>query len=237
MKHLNLLFVLLLIFLSSCSSGKTLKVYRDDLAPEVLKEGTISFELAEKQFNCYLSLHDENKILVQETLESKKTHFATVNYIYYIGVDHGEFGGWVGYGVHFEDFSKSGKVIIEEQCQGLIKVDNEKVLLLTGLSHLVTDKGKLYLLERGEIQEIFDFKSCPQVYFLENETLYIRTTDKIYSYKLNEEPVVLYEFKDDEKYMYSNSMAKIDQSLFLGCLNGILEYQMDTKEKYWYPVE
>lgn len=237
MKHLKLFSLLLLIFLSSCSSGKTLKVYRDDLTPEVLKEGTISFEIEEKPFYCYLSVHGENKILVQETLESKNTHFAAVNYIYYIGVENGEFGGWVGYGVHFEDFSKSGKVIIEEQCQGLIKVDNEKVLLLTGLSHLVTDEGKLYLLEGGEIQELFDFKSCPQVYYWENETLYIRTTDKIYSYKLDEEPVELYEFKDDEKYTYSNSMVKIDQSMFLGSLNGILEYQMDTKETFWYPVE
>ncbi|HHW39488.1 MAG TPA: hypothetical protein GXX18_20110 [Bacillales bacterium] len=236
MKYIKLLSLTIFILLFSCSSVRTLKIYRENLKTDILKASIISLDHSENPFYCDLNVLEGKKIFVQESLEFKKTHFAAVDYIYYVGVDCGEFGGWVGRGVHFEDFSKRGEIIVKEQCKGLIKVDNEKVLLLTGLGHLITDKGKLYMLGSDSIHELYNFNSCPQVYLWEDEVLYIKTTDKLYSYKINEEPIVLYEFEDDEKYIYSISLIKIDQSLFLGSLNGILEFQMDTKNLYWYPV-
>ncbi|MDD4476276.1 MAG: hypothetical protein PHV95_10940 [Eubacteriales bacterium] len=160
---------------------------------------------------------------------------------YYLGVDIGIYGGWVEYGVLNIGSTESIKTIVNENCVGLIQVDkfDPNIILLTGSYDIVSEQGKMYILNGENVREIYDFQSCPQAYLLEDETLYIKTFDKIYTYKTNEEIKVLYDFSKDYDKTYdfrTYNLVKRSNSLFFGSVLGIFEYQTDTQQKYWYPI-
>ena len=104
-----------------------------------------------------------------------------------------------------------------------------------------TNIGKMYILNEGKVREIYDFNSSPEAYLwdFDEDTLYIKTHDKIYSYKYDEEVKILYEFEKDygEYYdFYTKNIIKRGNSLIFGSFIGVFEFDIETQESYWYPL-
>lgn len=230
------LLVLLLFSFCSCSNERILKIYSPELDRTELKgeKFNLNRELSEQYYS--VSVKNE-KLCVEKAVNAENNDVVVVDYGYYVGVDIGEFGGWVAYFPDNIEDRADGEIVLDENFRGFIQIDNSKVLVLTGLTHLSIDRGKLYLLNNGEATELYNFNSCPHAYTWDGETLYVITSNKLYSYKFGEEPVVLSE-KDKFGYKLSpNSIAKLGDSLFCGCQGGIYEYYLETGEEYWYPID
>ena len=250
----KIVFIFILIFLfSSCSSGKTLDVYMDGENRSLkTRERYLTIkDLSEGLFMLYDVNLFGNDLVVGTEKATPRVHTVRPNYYsYYIGVNYGEFGGWVEYGQKDKEnpdglaiIPDDVKIILNENCRGLIdpRFGNNDVILLTGLRHLDTDVGKMYILNDGNVREVYDFNSCPQIYLwdYDEDILYIKTHDKIYSYKYDEEVKILYEFEKDYGEYYdfdTNNMVKRGNSLIFGSIIGIFEFDLVTQEKYWYPL-
>ena len=252
MKKFALLLLLLILLFSSCSRGKTLKVYMDG-ENRTLKTGNrfaTLIDFSEGSVPLYNVDLIGNDIIVGLGKSSPDIFKVMPNYYScYIGVDNGEFGGWIEYGKKdkdnpvFELIPDDIKIILNENCQGLIDPRhwNNDVILLTGLGHLSTDIGKMYILNDGNVREIYDFNSCPQAYLWDDkeDILYIKTHDKIYSYKYDEEVEILYEFEKDygEYYdFFTKNIVKRGNSLIFGSVIGVFEFDLETQKSYWYPL-
>ncbi|PKM62418.1 MAG: hypothetical protein CVU97_05445 [Firmicutes bacterium HGW-Firmicutes-21] len=231
---LLLLLTLLLIFTCSCSYTRTLKFNSIGLEINKLKSEELKIDIYSIKAYTVNIINEE--LYVEKYNGEPNSKLIAVDIGYYVGVNVGEFGGWVVYCPHNKDFESNGVIVVEENFQGFIQVDNIKVLLLTGLAHLGTDKGKLYMLEKGNATELYDFGSMPQTFVWSEETLYVFTLDKLYSYKPGETPFVLME-NNTYYNMCIKSAVKLGNSIYCGGKGGIYEYCLDTGMEYWYPIK
>jgi hypothetical protein len=130
---LVLLIIFPLLTTSSCNDIRTLEINSPELGIENLVEDKLNVK--DVYIRIFYSVSIKNETLyVEKHVGSPKSEIVAVDGGYYIGVDLGEFAGWVSYCPYMTYFNKDGIIVVSENCRGLIKIDKKRVLLLTGTS-------------------------------------------------------------------------------------------------------
>ena len=155
--------LLVIINMSGCGSEKNiLNVTSEDYpglekltAQEPIREELQLFSYLDcpyQTMTCRVYC-DNGKLKISSDENISNCHAVTVDYGYFLGVDMGEFDGWVNFYPYHSTYPEAGNIInvvSDENCRGLIKIDNRNVLLFTGLTHVLTDEGRIYKLEYSE---------------------------------------------------------------------------------------
>ena len=187
-------------------------------------------------------------IIVRTIRENEgKTHIFNADYGYFVGVNIGEFDGWVRfYPYNSVCFDLESTPVVNENCLGFIKISNSKGYLVTEDFRSMSKSECIgHLLELSGDYESGTFKwetiaetDCPLAFTYDEETesVYISTCtsiimiDKNHTVKIIKETEIPYE-------ILTNSMIKIGNSLFCGSCTGIYEYRADSDDEFWYPFD
>ncbi len=177
------------------------------------------------------------------------SYFARAGESYFLGVNCGEFDGWVAYVPFDRDYhDKEPQLILQENCCGFYEVDNMNLLLFTGLSHMDTNYGRVYHIKRvgnetygvedWSCLELAELNGKPLVYLpCEDERiLYIATNNGLHA--LHEDgSLQTFAVPDEWDEMHPNSIVLKDGVLYFGMHLGILAYYPETETYDWYPLD
>jgi hypothetical protein len=150
-----------------------------------------------------------------------------------VGFNKGEFGGWIVF------MPNDGPLyeILNENFRGFYTI-GDKIYVLTGLAHMVSDYGSIYELtfvkNKWTAREILDIGNCPAIFLLVNDELYIATyDDTLLIIKDGKISNIL--VKDSFFGMlHPNSMIYANNSIFIGMTGGVYMYDLDTGMDKWY---
>lgn len=274
-KTIIVLFLIIsLLTLVSCSSPNAIEVTSKDypkltkMSPsEFDKEKETERELAAMEDDefvyrvCYLtvedgSLHIENNVDYYLTTKEE-----TFNFGYLVGVNIGEFDGWVRWFPYHTSHYPEGEspksiLLSKENCSFIIKEDNDNAFIVCEIPTFGVKDGET----SGETV-VYDF----EVIWDDNDneagyditcTEIARFAGAVRAYYLSEEDGCIYFATDmsiekltfDGKserlvwvdYFYSigvNSIVKFEGELYCGSGRGIYRYNLETGEDFWYPMD
>ena len=251
----------LLLLLSSCGgTEKTLWADSCDYSrPLELKAAEIDREQIEKwadtefeEYVCYVSISD-GKLIISKSAETKESHIMAGNNGYFIGVDLGEFDGFIEYRSYHSAWSEDwtppvtamSETVIPENCRGFVKADNTYGYALTGYSHMFTDEGAIYKLTFPTANsyytctKICELSACPRAYTYdgESEAVYIATTNELLLLSLKDDTVKVLADISVFSPLGTTSMVYTDGKIYIGMCMGIYEYDTKTNDSAWYPLD
>jgi hypothetical protein len=137
----------------------------------------------------------------------------------FIGVDKGEWNGELIYKDYSSMFySEEYKIIEHDNILSIFQFNNE-LFVLTGLSHLMTKRGKIHKLEykneKWNISKSFDLESEPQVYKIINEKqILIVTHIGIIIFDGNN--IIKYIKNSKWDALFANSIYFMDEYIYIG---------------------
>ncbi len=200
----------------------------------------------------FLSCRIEKKgasIIVRKTRENEGyTHIILLDYGYFIGVNIGEFDGWVRfYPYNSACFGLESTLVVNENCLGFIKISNQKGYLVTEDYRSMSPFncfGHLFELnadyDSGTVkwEKIAETDTAPFAFTYDEETesVYMATCTSIIMIDKNHTGKIVKETEMPFEILI-NSMIKIGNSLFCGSFTGIYEYRIDSDEEFWYPFD
>ncbi|MBE6684007.1 MAG: hypothetical protein E7595_07705 [Ruminococcaceae bacterium] len=256
-----LAFCLCLMFLCSCqtndvlllNSGLFSELESAEIDAERLKNRWISGET-----NCYngpaFELNERDGEIYLEEYSESYSYVCNLNMRYLVGIDCGEFDGWVSvieYDSNRNEEAKNER-LLNENCRGFLKEkvqaeykgksywtdNNDKAYIFTGLAHLTIDKGKIYKFENkkdGYSCELFaDLGSSPDAFLLDNGNIIVATNKALLSVDPAGNITTLFS-ADYWRDLGITSMVKLGESYYIGTFSGILEYRIADKSIVWYP--
>jgi hypothetical protein len=130
-----------------------------------------------------------------------------------IGSDAGE---WSGKLLWFNQDGTKRIEILNDNIRGIAKVGNE-ILILSGMAHLGTDKGKIYKLTKDfKANLLTDLQTQPQSFVIENnDSMIVTLKDKII--RVNGLGEVTKMIEVDFQYLYPNSsVINADGEIYIG---------------------
>ena len=251
---LVILIAMLMIFLSSCDR---IKVESNDFKNlNYLTPGEFSDDFLEKYYNSdyqienmYFVKEKDGELFIYNGVEDyshKKNNVYSPAYKgYFLGVNIGEFGGWLKYYDRLPDDGEPNEVIVaQKNLQGYQKIDNKRFFSFVGDVPHLTYKGstEIYLMEY--IDESWAWKSIATLegasrstyYDEESETLYVVTFGGIYSVNLCGE-VYSYTVPEYFTNLAPNSSVLIDGVLYIGTWCGVYAQPTDTQSGIFYPIK
>ena len=197
---------------------------------------------------CYNGDHyilkESDGELYLEDYEYKNAQVCYMDYRYLLGVDCGEYDGWVSvleYGTNYVEEAKQER-ILNENCAGFLQksfdYEDRKVYIFTGLSHMFTDEGNIYTFENGKesykLEKFATLDGAPEAFFMDGETIIVSTNGGLYSIDTNGKITELYT-ADYWRELKTMSIVKIENSYYIGTASGILEYRIKTDDIVWFP--
>lgn len=261
MKRIVAVFFSLLLLLSSCQN-KEKTLLADSFGynrPLELKAAEIDSEQIKnlvgtefEEYLCYVNESD-GKLIISKFDEIKESHIMAGNNGYFIGVDLGEFDGFIEYRSYHSAWSEdwdppvksTSEKVIPENCRGFVKADNTYGYALTGYSHMFTDNGAIYKLTFPTAStaytciKICELSSNPRAYTYdkESETAYIATANELLSLSLKDDTVKELADLSHLSSLVGRSMVSIDGNIYIGMCTGIFEYDTKTNKTTWYPLD
>jgi len=157
-----------------------------------------------------------------------------------IGVDHGEWGGGLIF-KYLDLFFQNNieEVILNKNVQFIFKLNND-ILVLSGLSHLMTNFGNLYFLEYDKdygkinIKNNIEFNSMPLAYTIHNNKIYIVT---LRSMLIINNGKIEYEFKFDGWFLfYFTSIYVKDDEVIIGAEGFLMIINTKLNEYKLYKI-
>jgi len=151
------------------------------------------------------------------------------------GVDDGEF--YFGEIVFYSDSGEEYQ-ILDENFRGFYTVNN-KIYVLTGLAHMGSDEGCVYLIfyqnDKWVVKKIINLKSCPNVFMQHNDETYIVTGKGIVIIK---DEKIVDELISDAGWgcLYPHSILMFNDSLFVGMRGGVYEFNLKVRTGTWYDL-
>ncbi|MBQ9847776.1 MAG: hypothetical protein IJO64_01790 [Clostridia bacterium] len=202
------------------------------------------FELCELNGELHLN---------QISLPYDKAHLLCLDYKYLLGVDAGEFDGWVAlcdYDSYRWEEAKQER-ILNELCMGFLRYplpvghehDNQVALIFTSTIYLpdVDNDGRIYKIttfdeedKEYELELYATLDYTPVAFLFDGDELIVATTQNLVSVDTSGKVTELYS-SDYWDFLGVNSIVKIDDSYFIGACMGILEYKITNSEIVWYP--
>ena len=250
--------LLLFVFsLSSCNQAvvnKTLTV-NSSIYPEIseLESARVDTNMLDKW--CYAdnpygpySVHvdiekDALKLSVLKYYQKPNTHGVGVNYGYWVGTDFGEFGGYLKF---YTDMKSEPTVFSEENCHGIVKVDNDLCYLLSGKVGMSNNlETTIYKLSRPkdssewQSEKVATLNGAVQAYLYskEDNSLYVSTRKALVRVSLTDNAVTTLTAPSYWSDLLTNSMVELDGSLYIGTGMGVWEYEKETGNSYWFPID
>lgn len=269
-----LLVLSLLIPTTSCSAPNSIEVTSKDypkltkLSPsEFDKEKEIERELAALEDDefvyrvCYLTVEDDSLCVENNVDYFRTTQEETFSFGYLVGVNIGEFDGWVRWFPYHTSHYPEGEspksiLLSKENCSFIIKEDNDNAFIVCEIPTFgVKDgetSGETVVYDFDVIWNKDDSKaghdiSCTEI---------ARFAGAVTAYYLSEEDGCIYFATDmsivkmtfDGKteelvwvdYFYTigvNSIVKFEGELYCGSARGIYRYNPETGEDFWYQMD
>jgi hypothetical protein len=169
----------------------------------------------------YYCISENGKINIYKSVEEVSIHTYILNENgLLIGVDNGEWGGKLIYknlGLYFN--INNDRIILEENIQFIFNL-NDEIMVLSGLAHLMTNYGNLYVLEYNKdydelvIMNKIELGSEPASYTIYNNKLYITTLRSVIIVNNGK---IEYEFKyEDWFFLYPNSIYINNDEIIIG---------------------
>lgn len=208
--------------------------------------------------NCYngpaFELNERGGKIYLEEREERFSYVCNLNMRYLVGIDCGEFDGWVSvieYDSNRNPEAKNER-LYNENCRGFLKekvlveykgesywTDNYDVAyIFVGLAHLTVDRGKIYKFENqkdGYSCELFaDLGSSPDAFLLDDGNIIVATNKALLSVDSSGNITTLFT-SDYWKDLGVTSMVKLEESYYIGTFSGILEYSIADSNVVWYP--
>jgi len=129
-----------------------------------------------------------------------------------IGVDHGEFGGFLIYKDlgHFYNPNKD-ELILDDNVQFIFEYNN-KIMILSGLSHMGSNRGNLYELNykkdyiEFKLKNKIELGSEPAAYAIYNNKIYITTYRSI---------IIINNGKIENKFDYEDWFSLHPNSIYV----------------------
>lgn len=275
MKRLILLILSLFILLAltSCSSPNTIEVTSKDY-PKLTKMSPSEFDIDSEivresahpdyeylDYVCYLTVENGNLCIENNTDYYFTTQEETFNFGYLIGVNIGEFDGWVRWFPYHTSHYPEGEspeilLLAKENYRFIIKEDNDNAFVVCEIPTFGVIDGEtsgetaVYDFEviwdenddkAGcdiSFKEIARFAGAARAYCIseEDECIYFATDMSIVK--------MTFDGKTEElvrvDYFYTlgvNSIVLFDGELYCGSVLGIYRYNPETREDFWYYMD
>ncbi len=199
--------------------------------------------------NCYngpkyeVYLRD-GELALREHVRKNAMAF-NMDYRYLLGVELGEFDGWVAVNDYYSNSDmlkhEEQKVIIKDNCIGFLwanKNDRKNVYIFTGLSHRGITRGKIYKFQNEEsayeVNEFVDLDAEPLAFLMDGEDIIVVTANAFLKVESDGKTETI----SDEEYwsdLCANSIVKHNECYYIGAESGILEYRINDGDITWYP--
>ena len=250
-----LLITLCCVLLTGCDKGKDrIEVYSTDY-PGLRQLYAKKFSYAECRdwysadnpyniiYTCHVSEENGKIVISNDYGDEDGSTLFPCDYGYFLGVNLGEYDGWVRYFTYgFRSFEPEDPImVIYEACRGFYRreLKDDNALLLTSgirggtLLSLTADREE----GKWDWEIIAEFDSVPRRFTVgEDGVAYVVCRDSIRSVSPDRNISILKK-TDIPFYATVNSMIVKGRSLICGTALGVYEYKLDTSEEYWYPID
>ncbi len=248
-------FVIALILctglLCGCESGETLALrsgHFEELEAKTVDPVWLNNRWISGETYCYNGdryiLKESDGELYLEDYEKEDSYVCYMDNRYLVGVDCGEFDGWVSiceYGINHIKDAKQER-ILNENCAGFFRKDDaygdRKIYIFTGIAHMSTDVGNIYTLDNTEdsykLEHYLTLPAAPEAILLDGEAFVVSTKKGLYSINADKVLTELYT-ADYWSDLQTNSIVKTENGYYIGTASGILEYRIKTDDIVWFP--
>ncbi len=261
-KCMALLLILAAIPFSACTSehADTLAVKSIDYDglteltaaepdEEMIKNWSLISQNPYVDYICYLTVSGESLVVsnFHDSPNTFMTHRTTNGY--FLGVDVGEFDGWVKYFPYYSavapEIVGSSRDVVNENCRGFVEDWSRNVYLFTwdyaGLYS--PGSGVIYELRLPSLDGEWEWKQVAEVagkplffeYDRENKIIYVVSSMELVAFSLEDYSVTT--LSDLSLWGAATSMVRIDNKLYIGMAMGIYEYDLATADTKWYPMD
>lgn len=239
--------VLILLSLSACREvpSQIDVISIDYPSMKCLQEGTFNPELEYKWWYYRNPYHDyvasvsvvNGRLCVSNQAESRKSYLQCFDNGYFMGVDIGEFDGWVKYYPYFSLLPEAGseKLVSNQNCRGIIARDHTNGYILTVRSLYAMNYENENRRWEWRLIQSFDSGVRTYLYLEDRDILFIVTAGSIVSVSADFQVATIAE-SEILKWMETNSIVFYDGSLWCGASTGVYRYCFETDEEQWYPV-
>ena len=270
-----ILIILSLLIASSCSAPNTIEVTSKDY-PKLTKMEPEKFDFEEEMEReiadlndenfvyrvCYLTVEDDSLRVENNVDYFRTTQEENFNFGYLVGVNIGEFDGWVRWFPYHTSHYPEGEspksiLLSKENYSFIIKEDNDNAFIVCEIPTFGVNKDG----ETSGETVVYDFdviwdKDDSDAGYDISCTEIARFSGAVTAYYLSEEDRCIYFATDmsivkmtfDGKteelvwidYFHTigvNSIVKFEGELYCGSALGIYRYNPETGEDFWYPMD
>lgn len=253
-----IVFIFILSCLTSCSSGGTfLEVYSEDYpglkkmeAGDFDRNKAVTWYIREEnpysEYSCYVTA-ENGKLNVSNYSPEYKSAVMEMDNGYFVGVNLGEFDGWVRYFPYYGKYPESGEefLVAKENFCGFVQINNEQGYVLT---YPETDIGKesgiIYQLSMSEdgkwtSETAGTISGTPQasLYIESEKSICIVTTEGILLFSTEDKTITTVCESEILEYAGINSVVKLNGIYYCGSPMGIYEYDPAEKTEKCYPMD
>ena len=264
-----------MIHLTACTSANTIEVTSNDY-PKLTKMEPEKFDFEEEMEReiadlndenfvyrvCYLTVEDDSLRVENNVDYFRTTQEETFNFGYLVGVNIGEFDGWVRWFPYHTSHYPEGEspksiLLSKENYSFIIKEDNDNAFIVCEIPTFGVNKDG----ETSGETVVYDFdviwdKNDGEAGYDISCTEIARFAGAVTAYCLSEEDGCIYFATDmsivkmtfDGKteelvridYFHTigvNSIVKFEGELYCGSALGIYRYNPETGESLWYPLD
>lgn len=200
-----------------------------------------------REYACSVSVSN-GMLLISNDSQERKTYLTQFDNGYFVGVDLGEFDGWVKYYPYYSTLPEAGepKQVSDQNCRGIITKDRRNGYLLTGDTGGTSGvyQGSIYTLHYSEeearwewdLLETLDELPLAYSYDRERDMLYVATSGSVISVS-GDNTVTVMVSSDLLKSIGANSVVFWEGSVWCGSPMGVYQYNIGEKKETWYPMD
>ena len=201
-------------------------------------------------YECAVSVYDGTLHVSEIEDDSYRQYMFAGDNGYFMGVSIGHFDGWVRYYPYNSAFtSTESKLICTSNCVGMVKRDNRHGYFITPDTSSEGGRGIIYELtlsdtsSEWECSELLSIDGAPEAmaYDEESNELVVASNTGLYLIDIDSDELTSISLTVPSQEIWSimqpNSVAMIDEFIYVGTSTGVYEYDRNTSVYRWYPVD
>lgn len=205
-----------------------------------------------EDYRCSVSV-ENGKLVIRNAPPKPATTLVQFDCGYFLGVNIGEFDGWVRYYPYFSNLPEAGesRLVVDEACCGMVAIDRVSGILLTDCSGGIVfgtpsyDLGSIYwlYLNRSDLtwswEKIAGTKGLPRAICpAENGSgWYIVTTGELLHLSADLSLTKLTDSQMLDTIWALDSIVEWNGKLWCGSPMGVYCFDPQTQSETWYPMD